>query len=174
MLRNIAPSFAGKSCFFSLIFLITLGLAACTPKNDGGFFEDRSPIRENFQIRATELDDMGKSLSRYKTLPKPVVTINGEKVPLIQGNPPPELLLKNVKPVVVAPGSQMRIQFKHQPLPETLYADEWHRGNTTRKKLDNLALTLPNERGVYVYTIYNKWSDLDEAMDSNTFVVQIK
>jgi hypothetical protein len=117
--------------------------------------------------------------------PTPTITTGDKKIPTTQGTycwkgilsgkcvdmiAPPDLV-KN-KPIVVAPGAELQIDFKKEPIKGSLTATIWKNNDDHEKaKLDGNVLIVPEEKGVYVYDVFARWK---RGSSSYAFVVKVQ
>jgi hypothetical protein len=107
--------------------------------------------------------------------PKPTITAGDNKIAFAQGSycwsglfsgkcadmvAPPELIkFAGLNPVVVSPESQITIKFSKKPKENSLGAQIWK--NNDRKsetvQLKNQIITVPKEKGVYIYGVSANW-----------------
>jgi hypothetical protein len=148
-----------KKYLGTLIILITLGI--------GGYF-----VIGLFNVKP----------------PSPSITVEDKKVEVAQGShcwdglinagcvdmtSPPELIkFHELKPVVVSPESELKIEFKNTPQENTLNVNQW----LTNEKTENVQvkdnrIVLPKEKGVYAYDVSARWEKGDS---SYAFVVEIR
>jgi hypothetical protein len=120
--------------------------------------------------------------------PLPIITVGEKKVEVAQGSycwngllnsvcadtsSPPELIKnQELKPVVVPPDSQLKIEFKDEPKENTLVVNRW----LTNEKTENVPINdnvilLPKEKGVYVYDVSARWEKGDS---SYVFVIEVR
>ncbi|CAH1195617.1 hypothetical protein PAECIP111891_00710 [Paenibacillus allorhizoplanae] len=108
--------------------------------------------------------------------PKPTITAGDKKIAFAQGSycwsglfsgkcsdmvAPPELIkYAGLNPVVVSPESQITIKFRKKPKKNSLGAQLWKNNDRTSEtvQLKNQILTVPKEKGVYIYGISANWS----------------
>lgn len=115
---------------------------------------------------------MNEGPLRYK---KPTVKINGRPITVVHGNPWEPEFIKNVDPVVVPPGAQVRINFIDRTRADQILVRQWYKGNEITKRLpEDRTFLLPQQEGTYVYKIEAKFSEVDESADVHTFVVNIQ
>lgn len=119
--------------------------------------------------------------------PLPFITVDGKKITVMQGSycwrsffqgecadmiSPPEIIdRQGVNPVRVSPESRLKISFKKMPLKNTLTANIWRNRNTESILLKNNSLTIPKEKGVYIYDLSARWEKGDS---SYVFAIEVK
>ncbi|CAN7676920.1 hypothetical protein [Paenibacillus sp. LjRoot56] len=107
--------------------------------------------------------------------PKPTITAGNKKIGFAQGSycwsglfsgkcsdmvAPPELIkYAGLNPVVVSPESQITIKFRSKPKKNSMGAQLWKNNDRTAEtvQLKNQSLTVPKEKGVYIYGISANW-----------------
>lgn len=121
-------------------------------------------------------------------LPKPIITVEGKKVDWEQGSycwewllnsictdmpSPPELIkIQGLEPVAVSPYSKLKIEFKKEPLENTLTVSSWISNKDSKSVLlrDN-AILVPKEKGVYVYSVSAGWK---KGSSGYAFVIEVQ
>lgn len=120
--------------------------------------------------------------------PKPVITIENKTVKVAQGSycwngfinaqcvdkiSPPDLIKHHeIKTVVVSPGAELKIKFNRKPLENTLNASIWFSNNEVENApLNENVLTVPKEKGVYIYSISAYW---EKGSSSYVFIIEVK
>ncbi|MCM3390642.1 hypothetical protein LG296_20140 (plasmid) [Ureibacillus chungkukjangi] len=121
--------------------------------------------------------------------PSPMITVEGKKIEVAQGSycwdglfnysicadsisPPMLIEHQEIKPVIVSPESELKIEFKKEPNENTLGANIWPNDNEVKNvSLRNNVLVAPKEKGVYVYDVYARW---EEGDSSYTFVIEVR
>ncbi|MCY9550067.1 hypothetical protein [Lysinibacillus xylanilyticus] len=120
--------------------------------------------------------------------PKPTITIEKNTVEVTQGSfcwnglinvqcvdkiSPPDLIKQqDLKPVVVSPGAELKIEFNRKPLENTLGASIWFNKNEMENvPLNDNALLVPKEKGVYIYSVSAHWK---KGSSSYNFVIEVK
>lgn len=120
--------------------------------------------------------------------PSPTITVGDKNVSVAQGSycwsgflnakcvdmiSPPEIIKHHgLKPVIVSPESQLRIEFKNEPKVNTLGANWWvSNGETEDVQLNDNVITLPKEEGVYVYETFARW---EKGSSSYVFVIEVR
>ncbi|MGP7817679.1 hypothetical protein [Niallia sp. 01092] len=120
--------------------------------------------------------------------PSPIITVGDKKVEVAQGSycwdglfnsvcadtsSPPEIIKhQELKPVVVSPQSQLKIEFENKPKENTLGVNRW----LTNEKTENVPLSdnvilLPKEKGVYLYDVSARW---EKGSSSYAFVIEVQ
>lgn len=120
--------------------------------------------------------------------PSPTITFGKKGISTAQGSycwngllnlkcvdmtsPPMIIKHEGLKPVVVSPEAQLKVEFKNEPKKNTLRANKWisNEEKETAKLNDNV-LTAPKEKGVYVYDIFARW---DKGDSSYVFVIEVQ
>ncbi|MGO1059183.1 hypothetical protein ACTL32_08660 [Planococcus sp. FY231025] len=120
--------------------------------------------------------------------PTPEVTINGEKIPTTQGSfcwggimfaqcvdfiytSPLDMAQKHV-PTKVFPDEKIEIDFDKEPLSESMKVEQWIDENNIKNiVLKNDSITIPEEKGVYVYHIQSRWKQGD---GNYAFSIEVK
>lgn len=120
--------------------------------------------------------------------PELMITVEGKKVGWAQGSycwegllnsicadmPSPPELIKNqaVKPVVVSPYSQLKIDFKEEPTEDTMIVSRWISNEVSKNVLlnDNVIL-VPKEKGVYVYGVSAGW---EKGSSGYAFTIEVQ
>jgi hypothetical protein len=97
--------------------------------------------------------------------------LNGKCVDMI--SPPEIIIYAGLIPVVVSPETQLNIEFRNKPIKNTLGANKWisNEGTTEVVQLDDNFLTVPKEKGVYVYDIFARWG---KGSSSYVFVIEVR
>ncbi|MFF2288714.1 hypothetical protein [Peribacillus butanolivorans] len=120
--------------------------------------------------------------------PSPNITIGDKSVSTAQGSycwsgllnakcvdmisPPMIIKHEGLKPAVVSPEAQLKVEFKNEPKKNTLGANKWISSEETETaKLNDNVLTAPKEKGVYVYDIFARWEKGDS---SYVFVIEVQ
>ncbi|WP_339171524.1 hypothetical protein MKY51_09890 [Solibacillus sp. FSL R5-0691] len=120
--------------------------------------------------------------------PKPVLTIENKTVEVAQSSycwngllktqcvdmiSPPDLIEHHkITPVVVSPGADVKIKFHRKPLENTLTASIWSSNNEiTNAPLNENVLSVPNEKGFYIYSLSAYWK---KGSSSYVFVIEVK
>lgn len=86
---------------------------------------------------------------------------------------PPELIKnQDVKPVVVSPYSQLKIDFKEEPTEDTMIVSRWISNEVSKNVLlnDNVIL-VPKEKGVYVYGVSAGW---EKGSSGYAFTIEVQ
>ncbi len=120
--------------------------------------------------------------------PKPTITIENNIVEVAQGSycwgglfnvqcvdkisPPNIIKHQKLKPVVVSPGAELKIEFNRKPLEKTMSASIWFNKNKMEyvRLYDNV-LIVPKEKGVYIYSVSAHW---EKGSSSYVFVIEVK
>ncbi|QGQ98047.1 hypothetical protein EHS13_25710 [Paenibacillus psychroresistens] len=86
---------------------------------------------------------------------------------------PPEIIkMAGLKPIVVSPEAQLKIKFRNQPKKNTMGVNRWISDEKVEEAhLNGNILTLPKEKGVYIYDIFAYWN---KGSSSYVFVVEIQ
>lgn len=71
----------------------------------------------------------------------------------------PPLLVKELKPHTAAPGAKLRVQFDYRP--SMLNAGVWNGDDADWQPVQNAAITLPKQQGLYIYVIHAAWKEGD-------------
>ncbi|NOU64873.1 hypothetical protein GC096_12625 [Paenibacillus sp. LMG 31461] len=121
--------------------------------------------------------------------PKPTITAGGKKIAFAQGSncwsglfsgvcsdmPAPHELTKyaGLNPVVVSPESQITIKFRIKPKKNSLGVQLWtnNEGTSEIVQLKNQILTVPKEKGVYIYGISANWR---KGSSMYFFVIEVR
>lgn len=120
--------------------------------------------------------------------PSPTITVGDNNISSAQGSycwrgllnakcvdmvSPPEIVkYAGLKPVVVSPETQLKIKFRNKPKKNTLGANKWVSDEETEVvQLNGNVLTLPKEKGVYVYDIFARWG---KGSSSYVFVIEVR
>ncbi|MGV3467313.1 MAG: hypothetical protein ACO1OT_18735 [Heyndrickxia sp.] len=86
---------------------------------------------------------------------------------------PPNIIdHQGVKPIIVEPSSKLTIKFNIAPNKNTLNVDRWI--NSTESKsveINNDAILLPKEKGIYVYGISAGW---DKGSSTYAFIIEVR
>lgn len=120
--------------------------------------------------------------------PAPTITVGDNKVTAAQGSycwdgffnsicadtsSPPEMIKnQKLKPVIVSPGSELKIEFKSEPKENTMEVNIW----LSNEEIENVPLSenvilLPKENGVYIYDVSAKW---EKGSSSYAFVIEVQ
>lgn len=118
--------------------------------------------------------------------PSPKITAGKKDIPIAQGSycwnslfnrrcvdmvSPLEIIKhEGLKPVAVSPKTKLKIEFRNEPKKNTLGANIWIKNKTENVKLNDQILTVPEEKGVYVYDIYAYWK---KGSSSYAFVIEV-
>ena len=86
---------------------------------------------------------------------------------------PPELVkYHNLKPIPVSPGEKLKITFQSLPLANTVGISRWISDVDAKAvSLNGNILIAPNEKGMYVYSIYGSW---EKGSSGYAFVIEVK
>ena len=120
--------------------------------------------------------------------PKPVITIENKTVEVAQGSycwnglinakcvdmiSPPDIIKHHeLKPVVVSPGTELKIEFKRKPLENTLNASIWFSNDEIENTpLNDNVLLEQKEKGVYIYSVSAYW---EKGSSSYVFAIEVK
>ena len=117
--------------------------------------------------------------------PVPKLTAGNIDIPVVMGSyswksfakhvvadaPGPADLLKGTTPVSVEPGAEVLVKFS--PKPDKLIWSRWAGNETVEQvELDSNKLTLPEEKGVYIYSIRAVWGTYNSGMYA--FIVKVE
>ena len=120
--------------------------------------------------------------------PKPSITIENNTVEVAQGSycwggfvkfqcvdkiSPPDIIKHHgLKPVVVSPGAELKIEFNRKPIENTLDASIWFSNDEIENApLNDNVLVVPKEKGVYIYSISAYW---EKGSSSYVFIIEVK
>jgi hypothetical protein len=120
--------------------------------------------------------------------PEPTITVNGKHVPSAQGtycwagflngkcvdmiSPPDIIAHHDMKPVVVSPEAEIKINFKKEPEKDSIGVNSWKSNSETEAaELKGNILLAPKETGIYVYDVFARWEKGDS---SAVFVIEVK
>ncbi|MEK4080541.1 hypothetical protein [Solibacillus sp. FSL K6-1126] len=120
--------------------------------------------------------------------PKPTITIENNTVKVAQGSycwrglinaqcvdmiSPPDIIKHHeLKPVIVSPEAELKIDFNRKPLENTLTASLWlSNGETENAPLNDNVLVVPKEKGVYIYSVSANW---EKGSSGYVFVIEVK
>lgn len=120
--------------------------------------------------------------------PAPIITVGEKKLEAVQGSycwemlfenvcadtpSPPELIKdQGVEAAVVAPQSEIHIQFKKEPHKNSIGANLWlENGEIAGVQLNDNVIIAPKEEGIYVYDVYASW---DQGSSSFAFVIEVR
>ncbi|MFJ7737628.1 hypothetical protein ACIQ2D_15040 [Lysinibacillus sp. NPDC097287] len=121
-------------------------------------------------------------------LPKPIITIENNTVEVAQSSycwrglinarcvdmisPPGIIEHQELKPVVVSPGAELKIEFNRKPQENTLGAYIWFSNDEVENvPLNDNVLVVPKEKGVYIYSVSAHWK---KGSSSYAFVIEVK
>lgn len=110
--------------------------------------------------------------------PTPKVTVNGEEIPTTQGSycwhgmifaqcadfihTTPLDMAEEHDPTSVSPQQNIGIDFFREPLDGTLEIEQWiDEDNSKEIELIHDSITIPQEKGIYVYHITALWKEGD-------------
>lgn len=119
--------------------------------------------------------------------PSPIITVGNKMIASAQGSycwrglfngkcvdmvSPPEIIrYADLKPTGVTSEAQLKIQFRYRPKENTLGANKWiNEQDTEVVQLNDNVLTVPKEKGVYVYEIFARW---EKGSSSYVFVIEV-
>jgi hypothetical protein len=139
-----------------------------------------------FLLAVFILSLVGCSEQERDTPPLPIITVEGKELKVAHGSycwngpnssscvdmiSPPEIMKHfGMKPVVVPPQSEVKIQFHEEPNESG--GSMWLTNEKSEKvPITNNVLKLPNEEGVYVYDIYGHW---EQGSASYVFVIEVR
>lgn len=120
--------------------------------------------------------------------PTPEVTVSGEEIPTTQGSfcwggimfaqcvdfiyTSPLDMAKKHAPIKVSPQEKIEINFDNEPLSGTLKVEQWiDENNIKNVELKNDSISVPEEKGVYVYHIQSRWKQGD---GNYAFSIEVK
>ena len=120
--------------------------------------------------------------------PKPTITIENNTVEVAQGSycwrglinaqcvdmiSPPDIIKHHgLKPVVVSPGAELKIEFNRKPQENTLAASIWFNNDEVENvSLNDNVLLVPKEKGIYIYSVSAHW---EKGSSSYAFVIEVK
>ncbi len=119
--------------------------------------------------------------------PTPTVTAGDTKIPTTQGSycwnglfsaqcvdkvyTSPIDMAKEHKPTVVSPSEEIKIDFKKEPLAETMKVEQWIDEKYEKLEVKNNSIVIPKEKGVYVYYVLANWKEGD---GNYAFSVEVK
>ncbi|WP_155594030.1 hypothetical protein [Lysinibacillus cavernae] len=120
--------------------------------------------------------------------PKPTITIENNTVEVAQGSycwgglingqcidkisPPDIIKHQHLKPVVVSPRAELKIEFNREPQENTIGAYIWFSNDEMKKVLlNNNIFLVPKEKGVYIYSVSAHWK---KGSSSYAFVIEVK
>lgn len=85
---------------------------------------------------------------------------------------PPELV-KNKPAVAVKPGAKITISYEKEPASGSIGVTQWKDvNNPTAANFQGNVLTVPKEKGVYIYDVFARWDNKGDA--SHAFVIEVK
>lgn len=120
--------------------------------------------------------------------PSPTITVGETQIPSAQGtycwsgfinsicedmiSPPGIIAHHDLKPVVVSPEAQLKIDYKNKPKKDTLGANIWLSNEKAEPvKLSGNTLAAPRKKGVYIYDIHAIWEKGDS---SHAFIIEVR
>ncbi|MEH7346483.1 hypothetical protein V7122_21795 [Bacillus sp. JJ1532] len=120
--------------------------------------------------------------------PSPTITFNEKKLEVARGSycwdglfnsicadtiSPPRLIEHHeIKPVIVLPESELKIEFEKEPNVNTLGVNRWLNDNEVEDvSLNNNVLIAPKEKGVYIYDVHARW---EKGSSSYAFVIEVR
>lgn len=120
--------------------------------------------------------------------PLPSITVDGKPITVFQGSycwrgflggkcvdmaSPPEIIkFHRVVPEKISPESILSINFKNEPLSDSVRANLWISDEQTEElSINDNQLIAPKEKGVYVYDIYARW---DKGDASFVFCIEVE
>lgn len=120
--------------------------------------------------------------------PSPIITVEEKKIEVAQGSycwdglynsicvdtlsPPMLIDHHEIKPVIISPESELKIEFNKEPNKNTLGVNRWLNDNEVKNiSLSNNVLIAPKEKGVYVYDVHARWEKGDS---SYAFVIEVR
>lgn len=75
-------------------------------------------------------------------------------------------------PTVVSPNERINIEFKRKPIAGTLKVAQWVDDDTSQNvKMKNSSISVPKEKGVYVYHLVANW---ERGRGTYAFSVEVK
>lgn len=127
-------------------------------------------------------------ISNSSKPPSPTITVGDINIPTAQGtycwsgfmnskcvdmiSPLGIVAHNDLKAVVVSPEAKLNIVFKNKPKKGTLGANIWISDEKTETaNLKGNILTVPSEKGVYVYDVHAGWEKGDS---SSVFVIEVR
>lgn len=119
--------------------------------------------------------------------PTPIVKAGDTKIPTTQGSycwnglfsvqcvdkvyTSPIDMAKEHKPTVVSLSEEIKIDFRKEPLAETMKVEQWIDEKYEKLEVKNNLIVMPKEKGVYVYFVSAEWK---EGGGSYAFSVEVK
>ncbi|KUO50272.1 MAG: hypothetical protein APF76_11210 [Desulfitibacter sp. BRH_c19] len=120
--------------------------------------------------------------------PSPTITVGGKNIASAQGSycwrgllngkcvdmvSPPEIIRESgLKPIIVSPEAQLKIEFRNKPKENSLGVNIWVSDQETEVvPLNGNVLIVPKEKGVYVYDIFAGW---EKGSSSYAFVIEVQ
>jgi hypothetical protein len=86
----------------------------------------------------------------------------------------PSMLIEHyeIKPVIVSPESELKIEFEIEPNTNTLGVNRWFNDNEVEGvPLRNNILIAPREKGVYIYDVHASWK---KGSSSYVFLIEVR
>ncbi|MFS0687990.1 hypothetical protein AB1K89_01910 [Sporosarcina sp. 179-K 8C2 HS] len=86
----------------------------------------------------------------------------------------PPMLIEHheIKPVIVSPESDVKIEFEKEPNANTLGVNRWFNDiEVEGVSLRNNVLIVPKEKGVYIYDVHARWK---KGSSSYAFVIEVR
>lgn len=86
---------------------------------------------------------------------------------------PPEIIKHHdLKPIVVSAEAKIKVEFKTEPLKDTLRASIWIQDKPSESAVINHHfLTAPKEKGVYIFNLFASWGKGDA---NYVFVIEVQ
>lgn len=120
--------------------------------------------------------------------PEPTITVDEKKLEVARGSycwdglfnsicadtisPPMLIEHHEIKPVIVSPESELKIEFEKEPNANTLGVNRWLNDNEVEGiSLSNNVLIVPKEQGVYIYDVHASWK---KGSSSYAFVIEVR
>ena len=120
--------------------------------------------------------------------PKPTITVDEKKLEVARGSycwdglfnsicedtisPPMLIEFHKIKPVIVSPESELKIEFEQEPNANTLGVNRWFTENKVEGvPLRNNVLMAPKEKGVYIYDVHARWK---KGSSSYAIVIEVR
>lgn len=117
--------------------------------------------------------------------PKPIILSEGKKITVLQGTYcwskfpgsecvdkiSPSSIIDNNKivPFSVSPQSEIKINFKKQPIDE-IEVEMEHLGESKKIKVEGNVFSAPNKKGTYIYVISGRW---EKGSSSYIFTIEV-
>jgi hypothetical protein len=86
----------------------------------------------------------------------------------------PPMLVEHhkIKPLIVSPESKLIIEFNKEPIENTMGVTRWlSTDKVEAAPLNDQVLTVPKEKGVYIYDVHARW---DKGSSSYAFVIEVQ